>query len=264
MSNITSPSEINLEELAARIRARDQVIEQALHDADRNALRGYLDNGDDLLVAQSQMPVGQWERWLKDSCEIPKRRAELYTQLARHRAEIEAALEQDPDLSLREARRLIAKPRIPKSKPNSKSKSKSRGEDLDPYVLWHAEDEQVMAALWMLGHARFQKCKPSNFSPKEQLVALVNEIGMNAVLDLLAEIEGHPPNKKGSDLKVVVDTPSNRLRSCTEFRGEWAALSFDRRKVLFEECHAQSHHCNAFEHRAATRATRDRQSVLRT
>jgi hypothetical protein len=95
-----------LDELARRIRAGRQAIDQSI----RNALRVALDVGDDLIEARSRVSIGHWGRWLKANCFLSARSAELYAQLARHRPEIEDALQRIPGLSLRAAARLIAKP----------------------------------------------------------------------------------------------------------------------------------------------------------
>src|SRR5262245_40491604 len=98
---------VPLEDLARRIRAGRQAIDQSI----RNALRVALDVGDDLIQARSRVSVGHWGGWLKANCFLSARSAELYAQLARHRSEIEDALQRIPDLSLRAAARLIAKPK---------------------------------------------------------------------------------------------------------------------------------------------------------
>jgi len=97
----------DLAKLAKTIRNADQAVGVAM----RNALRLALDAGDALIEAQGLVPAGHWERWLRDSCFLRARTAQLYQQLARHRQDIEAKIERVPDLSLRAARQLVAKPR---------------------------------------------------------------------------------------------------------------------------------------------------------
>ena len=57
-----------------------------------------------------RIPAG-WGRWLVDNCGMGVSTAELYMQLARHREKIEVEIERVGELSLRAARRFIAKPR---------------------------------------------------------------------------------------------------------------------------------------------------------
>ena len=109
MPDSTSHSEINLEELAERISEGHRAIKQMFKQASCNALHIALDVGQALIQAQSGVPAGKWEGWLKGRC--PRRSAYLYMQVARHKAEIEAALAETPTLSLRAAHRLIAKPK---------------------------------------------------------------------------------------------------------------------------------------------------------
>jgi hypothetical protein len=102
-----APSQVDgndLDHLAARIRTTLQASEAAM----RNALRLALDAGDMLIAAKQRIPEGGWGTWLGNGCSLEVRTAQLYMQLARHRDEIEARLEETPDLSLRAARRLIA------------------------------------------------------------------------------------------------------------------------------------------------------------
>jgi len=99
----------DLPELARKI--RDAI--EAANTAARNALRKSLDAGAVLLEAQDQVSRNSWQPWqpwLKANCFLSLRTAELYMQLARHREEIEAEIARVPDLTLRAARRLIAKP----------------------------------------------------------------------------------------------------------------------------------------------------------
>jgi hypothetical protein len=64
------------------------------------------------------VPSG-WKRWLEKHCSpISVRTAQLYVQFARHRDVIEAEIKRVGPLSECEARRLIAKPRGPRNKPD--------------------------------------------------------------------------------------------------------------------------------------------------
>jgi hypothetical protein len=96
---------VPLDELADRIRERLKDAKTSL----ANALAAALDAGDDLIAAQLRVTDTPWQRWLRANCFLSLSSAKLYMQLARHREEIEAAIEQAGELSLRAARRLIAR-----------------------------------------------------------------------------------------------------------------------------------------------------------
>lgn len=96
-----------LEALAKRVRTLIQASR-----VDRcNALHHDLDAGDALNTAQGQVS-SSWKKWLRANCFLSVRTAMLYQQLARHREEIEAEIDQVGELSLRAAIRLIAKPKV--------------------------------------------------------------------------------------------------------------------------------------------------------
>jgi hypothetical protein len=101
-------------ELAAAIRRLDE----AISEHQRSALRTSADLGDALAWARARVAPRQWKAWRADHCpKISKRREEVCRQLAAARPIIERALANDPDLSVRGALKLIAKPRSPKPKP---------------------------------------------------------------------------------------------------------------------------------------------------
>ena len=97
----------DLDRLAARIRAGLQGSKLALS----NALELTLDVGDTLIAARERVIAAKvnWEEWLQENCSLGVSTAHLYVQLANHREKIKAKLKETPDLSLRAARRLIAK-----------------------------------------------------------------------------------------------------------------------------------------------------------
>jgi hypothetical protein len=98
---------VPLEDLAHQICA----AHKAVQEASANALAAALDAGDALIAARDRVSRN-WESWLQQNCPLlALSTARLYVQLAHHRAEIESARKKDPDLSLRAARRLIAKPK---------------------------------------------------------------------------------------------------------------------------------------------------------
>jgi hypothetical protein len=85
-----------------------------------------LEAGDALIEAQSRVSTG-WKQWLRENCFLAVSTAQLYQQFARHRALIEAALEEEPDLSLRAVRRLINA-----AKSKSSPGTESAGEEAVP------------------------------------------------------------------------------------------------------------------------------------
>jgi hypothetical protein len=106
----------DLDELATTIRAALEAARQARSNALGYALRA----GDALNAAQERVSSG-WKQWLRANCFLSLSTAQLYQQLARHRSEIEAKIEQVGELSLRAARRLIAKSDTKKKKNKSTS-----------------------------------------------------------------------------------------------------------------------------------------------
>jgi hypothetical protein len=98
--------------LARRIRDEHQATQRAF----ANALAHALNVGDALIEAQTRVATG-WSRWLRENCLMGKSTARLFIQLACHHTEIEAEISRVPGLSLRAARRLIAKPKATTMKP---------------------------------------------------------------------------------------------------------------------------------------------------
>lgn len=117
MSHLTKLNESTpLPDLALAIRRYDDVI----LEHQRSALRTSLDLGDALAWARAKVSTRQWKVWRTEHCsKISKRRDEVCRQLAANRPIIEQALEDNPDLSIRDALKLIATPkaRPSKSKP---------------------------------------------------------------------------------------------------------------------------------------------------
>jgi Protein of unknown function (DUF3102) len=148
-----SPARQELAELAQRIRAGRQAIEQAMC----NALHVALDVGEALIEARTRVSVGQWGRWLSANCSLSVRSAKLYVQLARHRAEIEDAMQQVPELSLRGARRVISKP--------TETVSNPKKSDLIA-TLDKATDAELTEALAALGFDRFLQVMPAEWRPR--------------------------------------------------------------------------------------------------
>jgi hypothetical protein len=100
--------------------AVSRCLNRAICDYARSTLRASLDLGDALAWARGRVEVRQWKTWRTEHCsEISKRRDEVCRQLAASRSIIENALADNPDLSIRDALRLISnpKPRVPKPRP---------------------------------------------------------------------------------------------------------------------------------------------------
>jgi hypothetical protein len=99
---------VDLDALASSIRTQLQEIKRSCV----TALRIALDVGEILNQAKEQVPDKKWGKWLRDNCFLSVRTAQLYMQLADNRDEIEAKLACFDTLSIRGARKLIAKPAV--------------------------------------------------------------------------------------------------------------------------------------------------------
>jgi hypothetical protein len=109
---MTSLSELNentpTADLAVAIRRYNRII----LEHQRSALRTSLDLGDALSWARARVAVRQWKAWRAEHCsEISKRRDEVCRQLAACRPIVERALADNPDLSIRDALKLIVTPK---------------------------------------------------------------------------------------------------------------------------------------------------------
>jgi hypothetical protein len=104
---------VPLEDLARRIRDAHRAVQAAT----ANALAAAFEAGEGLIKARACVSDG-WEDWVQANCRFGASTARLYVQLARGRVEIEAKIKEDPDFSLRAARRLLAKPRPKPNKPD--------------------------------------------------------------------------------------------------------------------------------------------------
>jgi hypothetical protein len=98
---------LDIDELAATIRREFDEVRRA----GCNALHHAMKAGDALNDAQERV-TGNWKRWLRENCFVGVRTAFLYQRLARHRDQIEAAMNGlTAELSLRGALRLISTPK---------------------------------------------------------------------------------------------------------------------------------------------------------
>jgi hypothetical protein len=110
--NVISTKPDHLDDLAAQVRNEHRLAQNAC----ANALAHGMNAGDVLIEAKSKLAKCDWGTWLK-TCQVATSTARLYQQLARHRSEIEAAIQGGAELSLRGARRFISKPSIKSSTP---------------------------------------------------------------------------------------------------------------------------------------------------
>lgn len=73
----------------------------------RQSLAHALAAGDMLVEAKSLVPHGEWLPWLADNCAIPKRTAQLYMRLAKHREFIQTKSADVAHLTIQSAVELI-------------------------------------------------------------------------------------------------------------------------------------------------------------
>jgi hypothetical protein len=167
-ADIATPTEkvhqdsVPLEELARQIRTWVAEIRRAC----LTALDHALDCGDALNEAQSRVSTG-WKRWLRENCLLGVSTAQLYQQLARHREEIEAETARVPDLSLRAARKLIAKP------PPRGDRSPPKPELVA--AMQRATNAQLLEAFTALGLPKFLQTMPPAW--RSQMAARVRRLG---------------------------------------------------------------------------------------
>src|SRR5262249_23680492 len=109
MSITPGPKDLTIDELALRVRAEIQQTEISWLTALAHAMNA----GDGLDALQPKVAAlgVPWKRWLRENCYVAESTARLYQQLARNRDQIEAEIQRGTNLSLRAARRLIAKPK---------------------------------------------------------------------------------------------------------------------------------------------------------
>jgi hypothetical protein len=113
-------------------------LEEAIRNYERSTLRASLDLGDVLSWARAQVPPRKWRKYRTEHFrEISKRRDEVCRQLACCRPIIERALEADPDLSIRDALKLITKPKAkqPPKPGDSPKRPKKVSEIETPAIL---------------------------------------------------------------------------------------------------------------------------------
>jgi hypothetical protein len=142
--------------------------------------------------ARNRVSTG-WKQWLKNNCFLAVSTAQLYQQLAHHRAEIEDAMERVPELSLRAARRLISKPAETISKPKK----------LDLLIAWNrASEDERTAALSNVDILEFFRVMPPDWRSQieARVINLRAETG-NPVLKITAVL------RKALSLIKTANTP---------------------------------------------------------
>jgi hypothetical protein len=93
--------------LSSQINAEHHAVESAAQTAFAHALRA----GELLLQAKRVVGHGGWGRWLAENFEGSERTAQLYMRVHERQAELPGDPQRVADLSLREAARLLAKPK---------------------------------------------------------------------------------------------------------------------------------------------------------
>jgi hypothetical protein len=101
--------------IAAAINAAHVGVEAGKREGTRFAIEA----GRLLSQARDTVPHGGWDAWIKANCTMSPRTAQLYMKLARHVGGDPAKARRVADLSLRDAAREIAKPRVP-SQPSAR------------------------------------------------------------------------------------------------------------------------------------------------
>jgi hypothetical protein len=199
--NLPLPDAVHdLDELACVV--RDE-IEQA-RMAWRTALRHAMAAGDALNALQPKIAERglNWKKWLREHCFVSDRTAQLYQQLARHRDEIEAQLQQGIELSLRAARKLISGP----------PKTTDKDEDDDQET--EGETENSSESETLIEHWRR--------SPDE-LSALLDEVGVPGVLEAMStefgrQLRARLPARKGKSDKPYKHTLNLKANSARDER----------------------------------------------
>jgi hypothetical protein len=179
-----TPSTQVLDQLAERIRAALEAVRQGIS----NALENALEAGDALNAAQQRVSSG-WGRWLHTNCSLKPSTASLYQQLARHRLEIEAKVEEVGVLSLRAARRLVTKKPKTKPRPPKSDESEKPTPDMSMVLfiaMQKATDTELTEALAALSIERFLRVMPIAWRPQlearaaRQMLSLVKTQHPNA------------------------------------------------------------------------------------
>jgi hypothetical protein len=184
-STESNVEQLTLDQLALRICTAHKAV-QAVWS---NALDQAFIAGDGLIEVKKRGVTIGWKRWLREVCHLAPSTAALYVQIAKHRVEIEAKLQEDPNLSLRAARRLISKRKTARSsKPEKPALVKA---------VNAATDAEVTEALVALGFDRFLGVMPAEWRPLLEI---------RAGRQILSREKAKTPNKKIKYLRLVSDS----------------------------------------------------------
>jgi hypothetical protein len=134
-----SPQVNDLDALAAVVRREHGAAETVITEAQQHALQHALAAGDALLAAREKVTWG-WEQWVRRECRIKLRSAQVYMQLARGRAVLQA--QSSAPLSIAAALRILNGAR---KKPRGKKRA------LSPAVWLAASPEERTKFLSEIG-----------------------------------------------------------------------------------------------------------------
>jgi hypothetical protein len=131
---------VTADELATVV--RDEIRKAKEHSA--NALASGIAAGEALIAARQKVIKRHWGEWLRVNCSLATSTAKLYMQLARHRAEIEAAVLRGVDLSVRSARSLISKKPKDPSESSLPALPDEKSETLFAHWQHSSDDERTI------------------------------------------------------------------------------------------------------------------------
>jgi hypothetical protein len=171
MSNSNIPAESNavvvLDQLTEQVRSAHDSV--GAHES--TALDSALEAGIALLAIQSRI-TGTMKRWMVENLsKIGVSTWKMYMQLAHHRAEIEDAREQNPQLSITAARQLIAVKKPRGNMPKGKKSFKGWSDDEIRDALLELEFDRFRRVIpeWyrtqLLGHSRAQILRVAQAQP---------------------------------------------------------------------------------------------------
>jgi hypothetical protein len=221
MSNIVSESaDVNLDALAAEVRSEIKAVQvagAAVQVAGAAVLHHAMNAGDRLIEAQKHVTSG-WKRWLKENCNmLSVRTAMVYTQLARHRAALEAEIDRRGYLSLRAAIKLVAAP-----SPHSTKTRTPTPLSISAWQAATAEQRQKFAAA--IGLVSFLAAIPQEWRDDiKRRVAGMDARGANPISDVIAKalrqaLSAQKISQKGKDVPAVgvanaLNAINNKLKS---------------------------------------------------
>jgi hypothetical protein len=153
-----APPAGDLDDLALRVRD----AHAATHRAACNLLEHAMAAGDALNKALSLAPEGGWENWIKQRCEISLRTAQVYMQLSRGRAAVEA--QRAAPMSLRGALAVLKReqPGTPPAR-EAKKKTAKTASTLGSLAWAEATQEQRQRFLGAVGQRSLLSAVPGSW-----------------------------------------------------------------------------------------------------